>query len=75
MSMMGMGVMTCIDGSETMTLNAMSIADRGRRCRRAAGAARRGAGAAGRGRAVGRVRSGGGRATARRDVRDGVGNW
>lgn len=75
MSMMGMGMMTCIDGSETMTLNAMSIADRGRRCCGAAGAARRGARATGRGRAVGCVGSGGSGTTARRDIRDGVGNW
>lgn len=72
MSMMGMSMMTRIDGSETMTFNVMPVADRGRWRRRATRAARSSTGTAGRGRAVGRVR-GRRRATTRRDVRNRVG--
>lgn len=58
-------MMTCIDGSETMTFNVMPVADRGWRRRGTTRAAWSSTGTAGRGRAVGGVRSSSRGATAR----------
>lgn len=61
-------MMTCIDGSETVTFNIMPVADRGWRRRRTARATRSSTGTAGCGRTIGGVWSSGRGAATRRYI-------